>query len=198
MRRACAVLVGLAAAFGVAAPVALGHPEREQGIRLAIRLTARTSALLFCLAFSASASYRLFPNGITRWQRRNRRYLGLSFAASHAIHAAAITCLAVLHAPAFQEHVRARGIGGGAVAYGFIVLMTATSFDRTAALIGPRAWKILHTVGALFLWTAFFNAFFTRALHEPLYWLPVTVLSAAMALRIVVWLRTRRAAAGAN
>ena len=60
------------------------------GVRMVIRFTARTSLVLFCLAFSAAALARLWPNASTRWLRRNRRYLGVSFAASHAIHAVAI------------------------------------------------------------------------------------------------------------
>src|SRR5580700_1725543 len=61
-----------------------------EGVRMVIRFTARTSLLLFCLAFGAAALARLWPNAWTRWQRRNRRYLGVTFAASHAIHAIAI------------------------------------------------------------------------------------------------------------
>src|SRR5471030_2124862 len=60
------------------------------GVRMVIRFTARTSLFFFCLAFSAGALARLWPNAWTRWQRRNRRFLGVTFAASHAIHAAAI------------------------------------------------------------------------------------------------------------
>ena len=63
------------------------------GVRMVIRFTARTSLVFFCLAFSAAALARMWPNGWTRWLRRNRRYLGVSFAASHAIHAVAIACL---------------------------------------------------------------------------------------------------------
>src|ERR1700693_3051123 len=65
------------------------------GVRMVIRFTARTSLLFFCLAFSAAALARLWPNAWTRWQRRNRRYLGVTFAASHAIHAVAIVCFAI-------------------------------------------------------------------------------------------------------
>src|SRR5215510_10674669 len=67
-----------------------------EGVRMVIRFTARTSLLLFCLAFSAAALARLWPNAWTRWLRRNRRYLGVSFAASHAIHAAAIAAFAIM------------------------------------------------------------------------------------------------------
>ena len=64
------------------------------GVRMVIRFTARTSLLFFCLAFSAAALARLWPNAWTRWQRRNRRYLGVTFAASHGIHAVAIAAFA--------------------------------------------------------------------------------------------------------
>src|SRR5712675_977628 len=60
------------------------------GVRMVIRFTARTSLLFFCLAFSAAALARLHPSGWTRWLRRNRRALGVSFAASHGLHAIAI------------------------------------------------------------------------------------------------------------
>src|SRR3981189_3943940 len=69
------------------------------GVRMVIRFTARTSLLFFCLAFGAASLARLWPNAWTRWQRRNRRYLGVTFAASHGIHAVVIACFAAM-APA--------------------------------------------------------------------------------------------------
>src|SRR6201987_4418430 len=67
-----------------------------EGVRMVIRFTARTSLLFFCLAFSAAALARWCPNAWTRWQRRNRRYLGVTFAASHGLHAIAIICFAIM------------------------------------------------------------------------------------------------------
>src|SRR5580698_8298123 len=69
------------------------HPDVE-GLRLVIRATARTSLVLFALAFGAAAMAELAPSDVTRWQRRNRRYLGVSFAVSHAVHLAALIGLA--------------------------------------------------------------------------------------------------------
>jgi hypothetical protein len=63
---------------------------------MVIRFTARTSLLFFCMAFSAAALARLWPNAWTHWQRRNRRALGVTFAASHGIHAVAIGAFAVM------------------------------------------------------------------------------------------------------
>src|SRR5450432_4587611 len=77
------------------------------GVRMVIRFTARTSLLLFCLAFSAAALARLYPSAWTRWQRRNRRYLGVTFAASHAIHAVAIVCFAQMDPAGFAVETSA-------------------------------------------------------------------------------------------
>src|ERR1700690_2830330 len=74
-----------------------------EGVRMVIRFTARTSLLLFCLAFSAAALARLRPNAWTKWQRRNRRYLGVSFAASHGLHAVAIAIFARVDPAGFAE-----------------------------------------------------------------------------------------------
>src|SRR5471030_1689908 len=99
------------------------------GVRMVIRFTARTSLLLFCLAFSAAALARIWPNAWTRWQRRNRRYLGVTFAASHGLHAIAIACFAAM-APA--DYMAATSLASyifGGIGYAFIIAMTATSFD---------------------------------------------------------------------
>jgi hypothetical protein len=42
-----------------------------EGIRLVIRATARTSLVLFVMAFTASALVELIPSDATRWQCRN-------------------------------------------------------------------------------------------------------------------------------
>src|SRR5215472_1874255 len=118
-----------------------------EGVRMVIRFTARTSLLFFCLAFSAAALARLWPNGWTRWQRRNRRYLGVTFAGSHGLHAVAIAAFAAIDPPAFLDATSIVTYIIGGIGYAIIVAMTATSFDRTAAMIGPRAWRALHLFG---------------------------------------------------
>ena len=72
-----------------------------------------------------------------------------------------------------------------------LAAMTATSFDRTAAWLGRRAWRVLHLVGSFYLWGAFVQAFFRRALHAPGYGLPLALAVAAMLLRVVAWYRGR-------
>jgi len=162
-----------------------------EGVRMVIRFTARTSLLFFCLAFSAAALARLWPNGWTRWQRRNRRYLGVTFAASHAIHAAAIACFAVMSPSLFMEATNAASYIFGGIGYGFIIAMTATSFDRTALALGPRAWRILHLGGGYYLWFQFMISFGKRIPGMPLYSLFLIPLLAVMALRLIAMAAAR-------
>jgi DMSO/TMAO reductase YedYZ heme-binding membrane subunit len=156
-----------------------------EGVRMVIRFTARTSLLLFCLAFGAAALARLWPNAWTRWQRRNRRYLGVSFAASHGLHAIAIACFAVMSPALFAQATSPASYIFGGIGYAFIVAMTATSFDRTAAAIGPRAWRILHLAGGYYLWFQFMVSFGKRIPAMPSYALFLVPLLAVMALRLI-------------
>ena len=156
-----------------------------EGVRMVIRFTARSSLLLFCLAFSAAALARLRPNAWTRWQRRNRRYLGLSFAVSHAIHAMAIVVFARMDPAGFMDATSPASYIFGGIGYAAIIAMSATSFDRTAALIGPRAWRTLHLVGGYYLWFQFMVSFGKRVPAMPLYAGFLVPLLVVMALRMI-------------
>ncbi|MEO8320028.1 MAG: hypothetical protein ABI561_17090 [Bradyrhizobium sp.] len=155
------------------------------GVRMVIRFTARTSLLFFCLAFSAAALARLWPNPWTRWQRRNRRYLGVSLAASHAIHAVAIACFAVMDPAAYAAATSIASYIFGGIGYAFIIAMTATSFDRTAAAIGARGWRLLHLTGGYYLLLQFMISFGKRIPDMSLYALFLIPLLAVLALRMI-------------
>jgi methionine sulfoxide reductase heme-binding subunit len=155
------------------------------GVRMVIRFTARTSLLFFCLAFSAAALARLTPNAWTRWQRRNRRALGVTFAASHGIHAVAITSFAVMDPAGFAAATSLASYVFGGIGYAFIVAMTATSFDRTARAFGAQAWRRLHLIGGYYLLFQFMVSFGKRIPDMPLYALYLIPLAAVFALRMV-------------
>jgi methionine sulfoxide reductase heme-binding subunit len=178
-----AVLVVMTA--GVAAVTAFD----VDGIRMAVRYTARSSLVLFCLAFSARAVLTLFPSMWSRWQFRNRRYLGLSFAISHTLHAVAIVAFAVTAPAAFAGATSAASYIFGGIGYAFIALMAATSFDRTAAAIGPRAWRALHLAGGYYLLVQFMVSFGKRTPDMPLYGLFLVPLIAVFALRMIAMSR---------
>jgi methionine sulfoxide reductase heme-binding subunit len=156
--------------------------EHVEAVRRVIRVTARSSIVLFLLAFTAAAVWRFWPNAWTRWQRQNRRYLGVSFAISHFVHLAAILELQRI-APDVVGANAITWIGGG-LAYVFIAAMTITSFDRTTKMIGPRAWKVLHTTGSYYIWLIFASTYLGRAGKMPAY-IPVAALVVgAIGLRI--------------
>ena len=155
------------------------------GVRMVVRFTARTSLLFFCLAFSAAALARLWPNLWTRWQRRNRRYLGVTFAASHAMHAIALAAFAAMDPAGFAAATNLASYVFGGIGYAVIAAMTITSFDRTAAAIGPRAWRTLHLVGGYYLWIQFMVGFGKRVPGMPLYGLFLIPLLIVMALRLI-------------
>ncbi len=155
----------------------------DDGLRAAIRVTARSSFLLFLAAFSASSLATLLPSAATRWQLANRRYLGISFAFSHILHGAAIVTLAV-RTGGNSLTAKLVGLIGGGVIYGFILLMLATSFDRTAAWVGPRVWKAVHTTGGYLIFVTFLASYAGKAAQSPVYLPQVVLLLAVLGLRI--------------
>jgi methionine sulfoxide reductase heme-binding subunit len=171
--------------IGLSVWIAAMRQFEVEGIRMVIRFTARTSLLLFCLAFGAAALARLWPNAWTRWQRRNRRYLGVSFAASHGLHAVAIAAFAAMDPSGFAAATSAASYIFGGIGYAFIIAMTATSFDRTASAIGPRAFRVLHLTGGYYLLLQFSVSFGKRIPDMPLYALFLIPLVAVFALRMI-------------
>ena len=121
--------------------IVLTTGDPVETVRRAIRVTARFSIALFLLAFTASAAWRFWPNAWTRWQRQQsplpRRVVRrLAFHCTSA-RSAALGTLAPEELAADANAIT--WIFGG-LAYVFIAAMTLTSFDRTAQMLGPRAW----------------------------------------------------------
>jgi sulfoxide reductase heme-binding subunit YedZ len=171
--------------IALCAGIAASHQFDADAMRMVIRFTARTSLLFFCLAFSAAALAQLRPSAWTRWQRRNRRYLGVTFAASHGLHAIAIVAFAAVDPIGFAKATSLASYVFGGVGYAFIIAMTATSFDRTAAWLGPRAWRALHLVGGYYLLLQFTVSFGKRIPEMPLYALFLIPLALVFALRML-------------
>ena len=167
------------------------HGWSDEGLRGAIRVTARSSFVLFLAAFSASSLAIFLPSRATRWQLLNRRSLGISFALSHLVHGAAIVTLAV-RTGGGSLSARVGGLVGAGVLYGFILFMLVTSFDRPAAWVGPRAWRRVHTIGGYLIFLTFL-ATYGRKIVESWAFLPhVLLLLAVLGLRIARRARSSR------
>ena len=110
---------------------------------------------------------------------------GVTFAASHGIHAVAIACFAIMDPAAYAAATNAASYIFGGIGYAFIIAMAATSFDRTATAIGPRAFRILHLSGGYYLLFQFMVSFGKRIPDMPLYALFLIPLIAVFALRMI-------------
>jgi hypothetical protein len=166
----------------------------DEGLHAAIRHTAQTSFVVFMAAYVAAPLRTFWRSDTSKWMLANRRYLGVSYAVSHTYHIAFIVLLAAT-STSFREGVGMVTIIGGGGAYVFMYAMAATSFDRTAAMLGRRNWQRLHTVGIHYNWFIFFQSYLGRALKPSLLYAPFALLMlAGLGLRVARWWRARRPA----
>lgn len=140
----------------------------EAGIRLIISWSAKIGLTCFCIAFGASAFHRWQQNSFSFWVFRNRKYWGISFAILHLLHLAALGILQMVFHPVF-ELAESTSLLAGGLAYLFVVLMLLTSFKLFAAMLSPKTWKLLHTIGGYWIMVIFISSYTKRALNQE-YW----------------------------
>src|SRR5262245_20931335 len=97
-------LAALAAGLGAVGISLALQGTGEEGLRAAIRATARLSAVVFSLTFATSSLHTLARAGWSQWLLLRRRHLGLGFAAIHFTHLAVIIALGALHSASFWAH----------------------------------------------------------------------------------------------
>jgi DMSO/TMAO reductase YedYZ heme-binding membrane subunit len=160
------------------------------GWQSVVRTSAKTSLAFFLAAFVASSVRALWRTPFTAWLLANRRYIGVSFAASHTIHLLGIVAVAAL-SPDFSRGAATLLFGG--LGYVLLFAMAATSFDGAVTRLGRRRWQRLHKTGMYYLWMLFVLSYVPRAVVESAwYWLLAAPLLAAVPLRLAVWHHQRR------
>ncbi|AFY96556.1 Ferric reductase like transmembrane component [Chamaesiphon minutus] len=181
------IVMTVTIALGVAVVAILSSMGlTETSTLILVRLTARSSCLLFLLAFIAAPLRRLWQSPLSLWMVQNRRFLGLSMAVSHTYHAIAFSTL--------QLAIRQQAFSANPLAilgYAFLLAMTITSFSATAKVIGRRAWRVLHTAGMYYFWLIFAVEFGRRARLEWGYLFLTLLVSIAMLVRIFGTRRTQ-------
>jgi DMSO/TMAO reductase YedYZ heme-binding membrane subunit len=160
------------------------NPDLTEGVRSAIRATARSSFVLFLLAFTASAFAVLVPSPLSKSLVRERRFIGLAFAFSRLVHAVLIYWYGQLNTE-FWPGRTTLGNVPGTVGYVFVLLLALTSFKSTTRMIGATAWKRLHTTGMWVLAAIFAYSNFKRIPMSDWYVLPFGLICAATAVRLV-------------
>jgi sulfoxide reductase heme-binding subunit YedZ len=160
----------------------------EAGVRVVVRSTARSSVVLFLLAFCASSLRMFWQTGVSKWLLAQRRYVGVSYAVSHAIHAAALVALYMISTE-FSTTLSAVTIVFGGLAYVFTLAMAFTSFDAAVHALGRDRWHRLHVIGGWYIWLIFAQSYVPRAFASVAY-VPVALL--VLAVPVIRIARARR------
>lgn len=150
-------------------------------VRSIDRLTIRAAVLLFSLAYVAPAIRSLFAGRSSDWLLVNQRALVIAFVVAFAMHLMAIARLYALDAALFWSASPVPLIVLRSIAIAFIILMLL-------AALGARrvaCWTRLMGFGAFYVWGAFMVGFAKRIAQDHVYILPVMLLVAVMAVKLI-------------
>lgn len=182
---AVGVLIGAATWGGIAAT----QPAGAELLPTVNRWLVRVSLPFFLVAFAATPIARLRPSALARRAVRERRGLGLAWAAIHLTHAVAI--LAMFEADAENVPPPTVLIFGGA-GFALTLAMALTSNDASQRALG-RGWRRLHRTGLWYLVFIYVLTYYGRVTESATPWF-VFALSALVGisgLRAFVWWRRR-------
>ena len=148
------VIAGLSFAIILAGLAVAGTSTPETTVAM-IRLSVQLASPWIYLAFVATALGQLFPSSFSSWLLRNRRYVGLSFAAGFGWQAVFILVLLGLHGDYYATvlHDTTEFISR-MLSYVLLLALTVTSFFPVRRTMDPRHWRLLHLVGIWYFWAA--------------------------------------------
>jgi hypothetical protein len=132
-----------------------------ESLKMALRVTARWSFLLFWVAYAGRAMATLFGPAFAPLARRGREF-GLAYAAAMLNHVGLLIWIFELtsHAPLSGNSLRFFGVG-----IVFTYLLALFSFGRMAEALGSTGWLILRIVGVNYILYAFASDFVPALIH---------------------------------
>ena len=153
------VIAGLSFAIILVGLATTGNSTPEATVAM-IRLSVQLASPWIYLAFVATALVQLFPSSFSAWLLRNRRYVGLSFAAGFGWQAVFILVLLVLHGDYYATvlHDTAEFISR-MLSYLLLLALTVTSFFPVRRVMDPRHWRLLHLIGIWYFWAAIWASY---------------------------------------
>jgi len=159
---------GLVASLTFAAMVAgyvlIGIATPEAAVNM-IRLSVQLASPWVYLAFVATPMTQLLPGNLSKWLLRNRRYLGLSFAAGFGWQAVFIGVLLALHNPYYWDEMHNDvDLFLRMASYIFLLAMTVTSFFPVRRRMRAEHWRWLQLVGIWYFWAAIWVSYAPMAL----------------------------------
>ena len=157
----------------------------EATIRLALRITARISALFFIGAFAGGASHVLWPSSPTRWLARNANRLIVALGASHSLHLMAVVGLASVLGQRFIQEITWVGIILGGLVYVLIYALVVRALVP-AKQLGWLSSQRLQSVALYVVWFVFALAFIGGSFKSLWTHLPFALLAlAGLVVRIL-------------
>jgi len=160
----------------------------EESIRWAMRLSVDTAYPFFFLAFIAASLHRLKPSALSKYLLRNRRYLGISFAALFLLHGTLIYVLSQLYPEPFFSQLTDELLYGGLLTFSLVALMAVTSNDFSVKHLGRKAWSRLHKLLGYFVAIMFLLTYLGK-LDQLFFWPYALAAVGVFVLRLGVWLK---------
>jgi sulfoxide reductase heme-binding subunit YedZ len=160
------------------------HGVDEGSLGVILRISARLALLIYLLVFIARPLRDLSVNPLSRNLLRNRRLIGIAFAAIMMAHLILLIARNGFPADIF-----------GMIVYLFIVLMLITSFNKPTAALGPKRWKLLHRTGLYVIGIALAQAQFRRVLQgqdNPVHLILSALILIAIGIRVAAWIKHRK------
>ena len=168
-----AVTFGVALALVIIVRMIEGPAQR---LDTALRVTARWSFLWFWLAYSGSAIATLFGSNYQALAQRARDF-GLAFASAHLVHVGLVAWLLYNAVTPFS------GLIFFGVGIFWIYLLALLSITRLSAMLRPRIWRLIRTLGVEYIALVFLVDFaknpFQGGIVNMLIYLPFLSLAIA-------------------
>ncbi|MEP5567663.1 MAG: hypothetical protein ABJN62_07515 [Halioglobus sp.] len=186
------LVAGLTFAGMVAGYLLMGVTTPEAAVNM-IRLSVQFASPWVFLAFVAAPLTQLFPGNFSKWLLRNRRYLGLSFAAGFGWQAVFIGVLLTSHNAYYWEELHNDvDLLLRMASYVFLFALTITSFFPVRRKMRSEHWRWLHLVGIWYFWAAIWASYAPMAMSSDAKTIDVvyTVIGlVAVVLRIAAYLK---------
>ena len=181
------------AAIGVGLVITgISSPEATVSM---IRLSVQLASPWIFLAFVARPLVQLYPGSSSKWLLRNRRYLGLSFAAGFAWQAVFIAVLLALYPDYYWQVLHnTADLVLRMLSYLLLLALTITSFYPVRRVMRPRSWRVLHLVGVWYFWAAIWVSYAAGLLSGDTRIIAIVYVVAglvALTVRLAVYLKSR-------
>ncbi|MDB4960055.1 MAG: hypothetical protein JWP01_54 [Myxococcales bacterium] len=180
-------LITLAVAAMCGLLLLIGSTQYDDA-HLVIRWTARTSFVMFALAYVARPACQLWPSRQTKTLLAYRKWIGLGFAVSHLFHLAGILWLASPDPAAF---VRSQSpvILVAVVTFIAVFAMAITSITAIRKRMKHMTWRRLHQFGIHLAWVPFMSTYALAIGTSIVFAIPTLILIVIAFIRFAAWRR---------